>query len=111
MAMVCPQCRGFFTQRLHCPKCGVRLVYRDARHEPDYRSDELPGSWQQTPWGRLIVGLVLAQGLYYVLRQLWTAGLLVTREENLSSVWATLTGLIVLQAQNDVRYAGLPLAD
>jgi hypothetical protein len=58
---------------------------RDGEDEP----------WQQTPWGRLLVGLLLSQGLYYVLRQLFLAGALAAREE--TNVWATLTGLIILQ--------------
>jgi len=98
MAMLCPQCLGAFAQRLNCPKCGVRLVYRASRHAATDSADGLPASWQQTPWGRLIVGLLLAQGLYYVLRHLCMAGLLVTRDEVVPNVWATLTGLIVLQA-------------
>src|SRR5260370_25549104 len=61
MAMVCPQCRGSFSQRLDCPQCGVRLVFQDARHGRDESSDGLPANWQQTPWGRLVVGLLLAQ--------------------------------------------------
>jgi hypothetical protein len=40
---------------------------------------------------------LLAQGLNYVLRHLFTAGFLVAREEVTGSVWATLTGLVVLQ--------------
>jgi hypothetical protein len=98
MAMLCPQCQGSFSQRLNCPNCGVRLVYRDSRHGSDDGPDGLPASWQQTPWGRLVVGLLLAQGLYYVLRHLCTAGLLVAREELADNVWATLTGLVVVQA-------------
>jgi hypothetical protein len=42
--------------------------------------------------------LLLAQGLYYVLRHLCTAGLLVAGEEPQESVWETLRGLVVLQA-------------
>jgi hypothetical protein len=42
--------------------------------------------------------LLLAQGLYYVLRHLCTAGLLVAGEEPQNGVWETLRGLIVLQA-------------
>jgi len=97
MAMVCPQCRGSFAQRLDCPQCGVRLVFQDARHGRDESSDGLPANWQQTPWGRLVVGLLLAQGLNQVLRQLCTAGFLVARDELTASVWATLTGLVLLQ--------------
>src|SRR5438105_15600753 len=98
MAMLCPQCRGSFAQRLNCPKCGVRLLYQDGRHRSEETSEGQTASWQQTPWGRLIVGLLLAQGLYYVLRHLCMAGLLVAWEQSAGSVWATLTGLIVLQA-------------
>ena len=92
MSMLCPQCHRSFSQRLHCPNCGVRLVYREARHGGSQDADGIPASWQQTPWGRLVVGLLLAQGLDYVLSHLCTAG------ELAGSVWATLTGLIVRQA-------------
>jgi hypothetical protein len=43
------------------------------------------------------VGLLLAQGLAYGLRMLCNAGLQVTTEEMPPDVWATLTGLILLQ--------------
>src|SRR5262249_48945902 len=56
------------------------------------------GSWEQTPWGRLLVGLLLAQGLYFVLRHFWAAGLIAALGEGIGDVWATLTGLIVLQS-------------
>src|SRR5207249_5010482 len=54
------------------------------------------GMWQ-TPWGRILVGLLLAQGLYQGLRQLCTAGLLVAGEDAAGDVWATLLGLVLLQ--------------
>src|SRR5207244_648545 len=50
--------------------------------------------WQQTPWGRMAVGLILAQGLAYSLQQLLTAGLLATGEQ--TSVWTTLWGMVLL---------------
>jgi hypothetical protein len=46
----------------------------------------------------MIVGLLLAQGLYYVLRNLLAAGLLATGDETAGNVWATLSSLLVLQA-------------
>ncbi len=98
MSMVCPQCNGAFEQRIQCPNCDVRLVYQDSH--PGWSAEvvaDLSESWQQTPWGRLFVGLLLSQGLYYVLRHLFTAGFLVVREETAGSIWATLTGLLVLQ--------------
>jgi hypothetical protein len=72
------------------------LLYDDTRRASRFGkwgSD----SWQQTPWGRLLVGLLLAQGLYYVLRHLCTAWWMVARDETVINVWATLTGLMVLQ--------------
>jgi hypothetical protein len=97
MAMVCPQCDGIFEQRLSCPQCGVRLLYEDTRRKRFFALNGSGESWEHTPWGRLFVGLLLAQGLYYVLRHLWTAGVLATHEYAPNDVWATLTGLIVLQ--------------
>ncbi|TMQ33576.1 MAG: hypothetical protein E6K70_12350 [Planctomycetota bacterium] len=96
MAMVCPQCNQAFEQRLNCPQCGVRLLYQFTR-----RADKLAlvgpdATWQQTPWGRICVGLLLAQGVYYVLRHLFTAGLLAASSEA-TGVWATLSGLVLVQ--------------
>jgi hypothetical protein len=45
----------------------------------------------------LVVGLLLSQGLYYVLKSICTAGLLAVRDEAVGNVWATLTALILLQ--------------
>jgi hypothetical protein len=97
MAMVCPQCNDSYEQRLQCPSCGVRLIYQQSRPTASSTAPEQGGRWQQTPWGRILVGLLLAQGLYYGLRHLCTAGLLATGEGSASSVWATLYGLIFLQ--------------
>jgi hypothetical protein len=97
MAMVCPQCKEWFQQRLDCPKCGARLIYQPGGpgHDP---SDPLSSDhWQQTPWGRLLVGLLLAQGLFYIFHHLCTAGFLVVRPDS-DNVWSALTGLVLLQA-------------
>jgi hypothetical protein len=40
----------------------------------------------------------MAQGIYYVLRNLVAAGLLATQEEASANVWATLSNLLLLQA-------------
>jgi hypothetical protein len=94
MAMVCPQCLSDFDQRLHCPTCGARLVYQTQRRD----GEGLPGSgWQQTPWGRLVIGLLVAQGLSFGLQQLCTAGILASGDEAAGDVWRTLYGLLLLQ--------------
>jgi hypothetical protein len=70
MAMVCLNCRGTHEQRLHCPECGARLVFRGAPRPSRAPAGGRPAGWLQSPWGRLVLGLVTAQGLYHGLRQL-----------------------------------------
>jgi hypothetical protein len=94
MAMVCPQCSSTFEQRWICPQCNARLVYNETR--PAKRRGFSLGRWQQTAWGRVLIGLVLAQGLYHGLRNLCTAGFLVTLEEG-QSLWDTMGGVLLLQ--------------
>jgi len=75
----------------------VRLHYQS--HSPGSQGHlQLPeGQWQHTPWGRIAVGVLVAQGLAYGLQMLCTAGLLAASEESTRTVWATICGLVVLQ--------------
>jgi hypothetical protein len=66
MSMLCPRCDTTHEQRLHCPVCGGRLEYSE-RVE---REGPLAPGWMHTPWGRVLIGLLLSQGLYHGLRQL-----------------------------------------
>jgi hypothetical protein len=67
MAMVCPRCSTTHEQRLHCPGCGDPLDFSDPfRTGPPKAST----TWQHTTWGRVLIGLLIAQGLYYGLRHL-----------------------------------------
>lgn len=97
MAMVCPQCNVAFDQRLQCPSCSVRLLYQHSQQLNGTGAVESGSRWQQTPWGRILVGLLLAQGLYYGLRHLCTAGILAAGDPSANNVWTTLYGLIFLQ--------------
>jgi len=81
MPMVCPRCNGSFEQRLLCPTCNVRLVYQEEGAGPSGTAGIFASQWRQTPWGRIIIGLVLAQGLYYGLRSFWTAMSLIAGDE------------------------------
>jgi hypothetical protein len=96
MAMVCPQCNRTFDQSLNCPDCGGRLLFQaNSRNvSPEVISKLDSAQWQQTPWGRMVVGLILAQGLGYGFQQLLTAGIVATGEH--SSVWTTLWGIVLL---------------
>jgi hypothetical protein len=95
--MVCPKCNGSFEQRLQCPSCDVRLLYQANRPGPAGGAAGPPGQWQHTPWGRILVGLLLAQGLYHGLRQMCDAGLLAVADEPRADVWKTLFGLMLQQ--------------
>src|ERR1700692_253893 len=93
MSMVCPQCKQDFDKQTDCPTCGCRLLY----HLTSFSSPSSPSAednWQQTSWGRILVGLVLAQGLAYAAQHLYTAGFLARDDAN--SEWTTLFGLILL---------------
>jgi hypothetical protein len=97
MAMVCPVCKNTFEQRLDCPRCAVRLQFRLSRPRAE---SSLPGSaWQQTPGGRLLIGLLVAQGLYYGLHHLCLAGLLFLSNANQDSgAWNNTVLNLTLQA-------------
>lgn len=99
MPMVCPQCRSAFDKHLQCPTCGVRLLFQAQLRavEPNPVEDE--SRWQHTPWGRMIVGLALAQGLSHGLQLFTNAGLLAGDH---SGVWATLLGLVLLHGLQGV---------
>jgi hypothetical protein len=97
MAMVCPQCNTTYEQRWQCPLCETRLLFQDTRRLP--RSS--PGrsiSWQQRPWGRIFIGMVLAQGLFYGLRHFVTAGSLAFQGREAAEQMGTATaGVLLLQ--------------
>src|SRR5262245_1267514 len=96
MPMVCPRCNAWFEQKLLCPTCNVRLVYQEDGQAGGLA--ESASRWRQTPWGRIVIGLLLAQGLYYGLRHLCTAGLVAhLGEEAANKWWNELTGILVAQ--------------
>src|SRR5207248_4364495 len=53
--------------------------------------------WVHTPMGRIIAGILLAQGLAYGLQLLCIAMLQATDGSH-DSVWSTIFGLVLLQA-------------
>lgn len=101
MAMVCPQCKQVYEHALQCPHCPERLGYQSAGlgllTTPAVAGpDETPGEWQQTPWGKILIGLILTQGLCYGLQQLLLAGAGAVGEETSEAIWRTLWGLVLL---------------
>lgn len=100
MPLACPQCKQVFEQNGICPLCNVVLLYHAANLQSDSTPkssvDDDPAQWQQTPWGRILIGLILAQGLNYGLLQLLTAGFLATGDG--TDAWHTLWGIVLRHA-------------
>ncbi len=96
MAMVCPQCRSEYDQRLECPRCDVRLIYQGGRAAAG-KSGSRP-NWQHTVWGRVLIGLILAQGIYHGVRHLIVAGLLAAHGTDPQELWSSLNGFLLLQS-------------
>jgi hypothetical protein len=96
MPLACPQCKQVYDQNGVCPLCNVVLLYHapSLHNEPGAGSveDDDAGQWQQTPWGKILIGLILAQGLSFGLLQLLTAGFLATGDG--ADSWHTLWGIV-----------------
>jgi hypothetical protein len=97
MALACPQCKQIFEQNGVCPLCNLVLLYHAENLQSDPpsgpRIDDEVHQWQQTPWGKIVVGLILAQGISFGLQQLLTAGFLVSGDT--PNVWTTLWGIVI----------------
>ena len=83
MPVVCSRCSNLFDLGQPCPRCGAP--------SPALLSDTASVSghgprWQQTIFGRILIGLVLAQGLFYGLRHLLT-GFVLAVEEHEGDFW------------------------
>lgn len=94
MAVVCPRCSNTYEPITACPRCGAAapVVEREA---------PAPGHgplWQQTAWGRILIGLILSQGLFYGLRHLLTGVLLAVQGGNAQDLWDDVQNLLLLQA-------------
>jgi hypothetical protein len=97
MPLACPQCKQSFEQSGVCPLCNLVLMYYapNLQSEPaaSNQEEDDQSRWQQTPWGKILIGLILAQGLNFGLQQLVTAVFIATGDG--SDVWRTLWGIVV----------------
>ena len=63
MPLVCPQCKQLFEQNGLCPLCNVVLLYHaqnlKTEPAPSAKVEDESSQWQQTPWGKIIIGLIL----------------------------------------------------
>ncbi len=98
MPMVCPQCSDRYEQKLVCPRCRVRLDFQEESAPPAMGPAEENEAWQQTPWARIGLGLLLACGIYQGLNQLVQAALLAAGEDANQGIWAALSTVAAMQA-------------
>lgn len=99
MAMVCAQCNQIYDQSERiCPMCGIQLfVHRRSTARPDdaiVAGAASAAPWHQSALGRVVICLLLAQGLAFCLQQLFTAWIL--GGGYLFETWYTPVGLIAL---------------
>lgn len=92
MPVVCSRCSNHFEPGRPCPRCGAPSPVA----APGTNASPGQGPrWQQTVLGRLLIGLVLAQGLFYGLRHLLTGVLLAVQEPE-SDLWADPRNVFLL---------------
>jgi hypothetical protein len=96
MPRLCPRCNNSVNDEPRCPQCGYRMRGLGRRGESARSADDAAPSWQQTPWGKTIIGLVVAQGLWYTLIML--ARTIVSATGNDVAAWmSSLAGLLLMQ--------------
>jgi type IV secretory pathway VirB2 component (pilin) len=98
MPMVCPQCNRSFEQQLLCPTCNTRLLYHAHLRSGTEAVANSDLQWQHTPWGRILVGVVLSQGLAHGLQLIFLAGLQATGEDANGLNWNDPGQVIFVQA-------------
>jgi hypothetical protein len=89
MSSVCPQCSSVLDPANSCPRCGGVGGNRPHR---------IGARWQQTFWGRVVIGLILSQGLFYGLRHLLTGILLAVTSGEPDEIWDSFTNLLLVQS-------------
>jgi hypothetical protein len=69
MHKVCPQCQGTFETQFLCPHCGIQLLEVPDRSAVIHGAADDPQERMLNIGRQLLAALVLAQGLYFALRQ------------------------------------------
>src|SRR5689334_15245860 len=91
MPAACPQCGNVHDNAGPCPRCGSTGPARTGG------SGGLGPRWLHTVTGRLIIGLIVSQGLFYALERLLTGVLLAIKGGTAQELWAEPENLIYLQ--------------
>jgi hypothetical protein len=110
MQLFCPACQAAFPGVSRCPKCGGLLLMPQEAVEPQPRFGNPAEDIRPTSIGRIVVGTVVALGLYLGLRKVATAWVLGHQVEP-DAWWASADGLAALfTAQGLAAIVGAVLA-
>jgi hypothetical protein len=93
MTLHCPHCSRSYENEVQCPRCAVRLVPEPFKDDPD---DPLPPHWSRNPWGRTILGVLLAQGLFFAIHEILIASRIAVGDES-AGLWTHLSGVLTVQ--------------
>ncbi|MBL8794172.1 MAG: hypothetical protein JNM56_09720 [Planctomycetia bacterium] len=97
MQRQCPRCKSPLGDDSQCAECGYTPGAKAPRRGGP-RAGAGPMKWQQTAWGKIVVGLLLAIGIYYGLLQLASAVLLAAYDPPARQAWlSSFNGLILKQ--------------
>lgn len=105
MIQVCVNCGSLIRPGVSCAGCRSRCQMTEPNPGATGPGN-LEARWQHTPVGRIVVGLLLAQGLAHGLRLFFNAGLLAAADSSLDiwdaagrlTVFLTLQGICLLLA-------------
>lgn len=94
MSAVCSLCRNVYRTSGPCPRCGAHSPLRDGG------SPGGPGGpwWLHTMAGRLFIGLIVSQGLFYGLERLLTGVLLAVQGGTAEELWLHFPNVVALIA-------------
>ena len=96
MLLFCPECQSAFTGVSRCPRCGGLLLMPDETPEPVDVTGHAPLiPIKSTPTGRIVVGTVVALGLYLGLRKL-TTGWVLASTADVDIWWHSAEALIAV---------------
>lgn len=110
MQLFCPACQAAFPGVSRCPKCGGLLLMPAEATESRPRFGTPSEEIRPTSLGRIVVGTVVALGLYLGLRKLATAWVL-GHQVDPDAWWASADGLAALfTAQGLAAVVGAVLA-
>jgi hypothetical protein len=89
MSIVCSRCNVLHDSPNRCPRCGAvaSLATVDAQR----------ARWTQTPWGRIGIGVVVAQGVFYGLFQLLVGGMMAVYGMTSEEVRHGVHGVLLVQ--------------